>query len=352
MELTELGWNNQFNDSFNAVKSENVFPARVATAQREIYSILSETGEYRAEITGKIRFNAASISDLPVVGDWVMARLSPEGNLAVIEAILPRKTKFSRKSPGEITEEQVLVSNIDIVFLVNGLDTDFNLRRIERYLILAVNSGIKPVILLNKTDLCDNLQERVEEVKSIATGHPIHTLSAANNMGIEFLDEYITKGVTVSFIGSSGVGKSTIINRLLGEERLKVGTVRESDGKGKHITTHRELILLPGGGIVIDNPGLRELRLWAEEDSLDTTFNDIKDIAANCRFKDCKHADEPGCAVRAAMENGALDPKRFNNYTKVKKELRYLATRKEKIKSRNAKVVWEKNISKLTKQMQ
>jgi ribosome biogenesis GTPase len=351
MDLKELGWNKYFNDSFNVAKSKNLFPARVATAQRGIYSILSESGEHRAEISGKTRFNAASINDFPVVGDWVIARLSPEGNLAIIEGILPRINKFSRKSPGSITEEQVLAANIDIIFLVNGLDSDYNLRRIERYLILLGKSNIKSVILLNKSDVCPNIQERMEEVKSISLEYPIHTLSAINNTGLEFLNDYIKKGITVAFLGSSGAGKSTIINCLLGEERLKVGAVRESDGKGKHTTTHRELLLLPQGGIVIDNPGLRELQMWANEENLDNAFDDIKSIADNCRFRDCKHADEPGCAVRAKIEDGTLDHKHFQNYIKIKKELMYLATRKEKVKSRNAKIVWEKNISKLSKQI-
>ncbi|MBN1622486.1 MAG: ribosome small subunit-dependent GTPase A [Endomicrobiales bacterium] len=353
MNLKELGWNQFFEESFkNGKYHEDLFPARVATAQREIYLILGESGEYRAELSGKLRFNSESMGDFPVVGDWVMARLSPEGSLAVIEEILPRNTKFSRKAAGSITDEQVLVSNIDIVFLVNGLDGDYSPRRIERYLTLTGDSNVKFVILLNKTDLCSSLQQRIEEVKSISLGFPIHTLSALNNKGVEDLMKYIQKGTTIAFLGSSGVGKSTIINRLLGEERLKVGAVRESDSKGKHITTHRELILLPGGGIVIDNPGLRELQLWADEDSLENTFSDIKYLADKCKFRDCTHTDEPGCAVKSAIEKGELDSKRFQNYLKLKKELRYLATRKEKVKFRNEKVVWEKKISKLSKQIQ
>jgi ribosome biogenesis GTPase len=350
MDLKELGWNEHFKDSFNILNNLNnkeLFPARVATSQREIYSVLSELGEHRAEMSGKIRLKG----DFPVVGDWVLARLSPEGNLAIIEGLIPRIAKFSRKVPGKITEEQVLVANIDIAFLVNGLDGDYNLRRIERYLTLVKDSNVTPVILLNKTDMCPDVKEKIAEVESIALGTPIHTLSALNNEGISSLKKYIDKGVSVAFLGSSGAGKSTIINCLLGEERLKVGSVSKWESRGKHTTTYRELIVLPEGGIVIDNPGLREIQVWADENALETSFNDIKELAVKCRFTDCSHTNEPECAVRDSIEKGDLDSSRFRNFVKMKKEIRYLATRKEKVKSRNAKIVWEKEVSKLSKQI-
>src|SRR3989339_822083 len=348
MNLIELGWNESHEKHYNEIKTRQTFPARVAKAEREKYWIYSDFGELRAEIKGKIRFNAISLSDFPVVGDWVVAQMRPEGNAAIIEGILPRMNKFSRKIAGSVADEQVLVANIDTIFLVSGLDHDYNLRRIERYLALAWESNSNPVIVLNKTDMCSDVQEKISEVKSVAFGVPVVTLSALGSEGIGDINRYCTKGATIAFLGSSGVGKSTIINRLLGEDRLKVGAVREHDSRGRHITTRRELILLPGGGIVIDNPGMRELQLWANEDTLDDTFSDVKEIAAQCKFRDCTHLNEPECAVRNAIENGRMDSKRFQNYMKLKKELRYLATRKE-IKARNEKIITEKKISKLSK---
>lgn len=351
MDLKELGWNQYFEEIFNQVKTEGIFPARVATAQREKYQIYGNRGELKAEISGKFRFHALSMNDFPVVGDWVIAQLPAESNLAIIESVLPRFSKFSRKTVGSITNEQVLVANIDVIFLVNGLDRDFNLRRIERYLTLALNSSAKPVILLNKTDLCSEVQERIAEVESISLGTPVHPLSALNNQGIENLRKYIQKGSTVAFLGSSGAGKSTIINCLLGEEKLKVGAVRESDRRGRHITTRRELLFIPQGGMVIDNPGLRELQLWTNENTLEINFSNIVKLSAACKFRNCEHLNEPECAVRKAIARGELDSKRFQSYLKLKKEIRYLATRKEKVKSRNEKIIIEKRISKLAKQI-
>src|SRR3989339_385730 len=279
MDLKELGWNDFFEKHFNEIKTADIQPARVTTSQREIYCIYGEFGELRAELAGKLRFDASSLSELPVVGDWVTVRMDRGHGLAIIEGILPRISKLSRKTTGKTTEEQVLVANIDIIFLVNGLDGDYNLRRIERYLTVAMESNTKSVILLNKTDVCPDSQVKIAEVEAVSSGTPVCALSAMKNEGIEKLNEYIIKGRTVAFIGSSGAGKSTIINCLLGEERQKVGAVREYDDRGKHITTHRELIILPGGGIVIDNPGLREIQLWADEPALKDAFTDIDTFA-------------------------------------------------------------------------
>jgi len=350
MNLEELGWNDFFKKQFSEMETEETFPARVATAHGELYSIYSESGELQAEISGKLRFDTILKSSLPAVGDWVVAKMRPEGDSAIIEGVLPRLSKFSRKVAGSTTDEQVLVANINTVFLVNGLDGDYNLRRIERYLAIGWDSNAKPVIILNKTDVCRDVQGRIAEVEAISFDVPICALSALKNKGIESLKEYINKGTTVAFLGSSGVGKSSIINSLLGEERLKVGAVREEDSRGRHITSIRELIILPGGGIVIDNPGLREVQMWMDEDKLEEAFRDIKRFAVNCKFKDCRHISEPGCAVKDAIAKGGLDEKRFQSYIKLKKELRYLATRKNE-KARNEKIITEKKISKWSKQI-
>ncbi|MFH1368798.1 MAG: ribosome small subunit-dependent GTPase A [Elusimicrobiota bacterium] len=351
MNLKELGWNEFHEKHYNEVKTSETFPARVAKSEREKYLIYSSFGELKAEIKGKMRFSAVSISDFPAVGDWVVAKMRPEGNAVIIEAILPRMNKFARKVAGSVTDEQVMVANIDTIFLVNGLDGDYNLRRIERYLALARENNSSPVVVLNKTDMCPSVQEKAEEVAAVARGVPILTLNALNGEGIENIRKYITNSTTVAFLGSSGVGKSTIINSLLKTEKQKVGTVRESDSRGKHITTCRELILLPDGGIVIDNPGLRELQLWVDEDTLDSTFDDVIELTEKCRFRDCTHLHEPGCAVMNAIETGLLDNKRFQNFIKLKKELKYLATRKE-VKARNEKIITGKKISILSKQIE
>ncbi len=350
MKIKELGWNDFFNKSFSEIETKETFPARVAEVHKDHYVLFSDEGELRAEVSGKFRYNAITASDYPVVGDWVISRMKPEGGAAIIEGVLPRNSKFSRKVAGTKTDEQVLIANIDIVFLVTGLDNDYSLRRIERYLTIVWDSNVKPVIVLNKTDLCPELKERIAEVKAISSGVPIHALSALKPGGVKGFRKYIKKGCTTALLGSSGVGKSTIINSLLGEERQKVGPVKEGDDTGRHITSYRELIFLPGGGMIIDNPGMRELQMWTGEDSLDETFNDIKEFAYNCKFKDCKHMEEPGCAVKEALEKGELEEKRFQVYLKLKKELNYLATRKE-IKSRNKRGIFKKQIAKWQKQV-
>jgi ribosome biogenesis GTPase len=230
---------------------------------------------------------------------------------------------------GGKTDEQVLAANIDTVFLVSGLDGDYNVRRLERYVTVAWDSGAVPVIVLNKADLRDDIEEVVEEVESVAFGVPVLALSAAENTGMEQLTEYIKPGKTAAFLGSSGVGKSTLINRLLGEEKLKTTEVREDDQRGRHTTTHRELLLLPEGGIVIDTPGMRELQLWADDEGLSRTFPDIEALFEQCRFRDCTHNSEPGCAVKQALDDGSLDRKRYQNYLKLQKELKHLSTRKD-----------------------
>lgn len=327
MNLTEIGWSPFFGERFEPYKAQGYSPARVVCGQKNLYSILSNYGELTAEVSGKFRYNALSSGDFPVVGDWVAVHPRPKEERATIHTVLPRRSKVSRKVPGEITEEQVIAANIDTIFIVTGLDRDYNLRRIERYLTFVYNSGAKPVIVLNKADICSELDTRLIEVESIAFGVPIHALSAKESQGLELLLEYLTVGKTVALVGSSGVGKSTIINRLLGVERQQVTSISSSTNKGQHTTTTRELIMLPTGGIVIDNPGMRELQLWGDEEDLKETFEDIEALSSQCRFSDCQHENEPGCAVKEALEQRFLDWKRYQSYLKLKRELLYLEKR-------------------------
>ncbi|MFH1640256.1 MAG: ribosome small subunit-dependent GTPase A [Chloroflexota bacterium] len=280
----------------------------------------------------------------PVVGDWVIAKALIDEQKGTIHAILPRKSRFSRKVAGERTKEQVVSANVDTVFIVSGLDggRNFNLRRIERYLTLAWSSGATPVIILNKVDLCPDVDVCIRKAEAIATGISIHPVSAKERIGLDALKNYLTKGKTVAFLGSSGVGKSALINALLGVEKQDTGEVREDDRMGRHTTTKRELILLPGGGIVIDTPGMREIQMWAGEDGLQGTFYDIEVLAKRCRFSDCSHNVESGCAVREAIDHGDLDPARLESYRKLQNELIYLASREDHSTRLHEKAKWKK----------
>lgn len=328
MNLQALGWNNYFAENFASYKKLGYQAARVTSQHKNLYRLLSERGELLAQVSGKLHYQADHIADFPAVGDWVVISYSDE-NTAVIHAILPRQTKFSRKVAGKTTYEQIVAANINTVFIVNALNKDFNLRRIERYLTLVWESGANPVIVLNKSDLCQKLQQRIYEVESIAFGVPVHAISALNKQGLEKLAQYFYNGNTVTLMGSSGVGKSTLVNQILGTERLKVSEVREDDDRGRHTTTHRELFLLPQGGIVIDTPGMRELQLWGSTEGAANTFNDIEDFARQCYFSDCQHQSEPKCAVRQALAEGLINHSRYESYLKQQKELAYLSDRQD-----------------------
>jgi ribosome biogenesis GTPase / thiamine phosphate phosphatase len=348
MQLTDLGWNPFFEAHFEEYRKLDYSAMRIVRENREKYIACCELGQFTCEISGKYRFNNDSRADFPTVGDWVAGPIRPEEMKATIHALLPRKSVFSRKVAGNITDEQIIAANIDTIFIVTGLDSNFNLRRIERYLTMTWNSGAMPVIILNKSDLCPEAESRKYEVESIAIGVDIYTLSAAQNIGLEFLSKYIQTGKTVAFLGSSGVGKSTIINSLLGTNRLKVNEVSELGSRGRHTTTFRELIVLPDGGIVIDTPGMRELQVWGDEEGLKQVFDDIEELAVNCRFKDCSHENEPGCAILEAASNGSIDPKRLESYYKLKKEFSYLADR-QTMKASAIEKARFKTISKLSK---
>lgn len=313
--------------------------SRIISQQKGIYRLVSERGEKSGEVCGKFHYEVKKLSEYPAVGDFVMVDWNEGGGNAVIRHILDRRSCFIRKAAGAARQEQVIAANIDTVFLCMSLNRDFNLRRMERYLSIAWESGAVPVIVLTKSDLCTDTAGRLSEVSCVAAGADIIVTGAVEQNGCEQLYKYITNGKTVAFIGSSGVGKSTLINCLLGEERLCTGGLRNDD-KGRHTTTHRELILLPGGGMVIDTPGMRELGMWDSGEGIDRTFSDIEALALKCRFRDCSHSGEPGCAVQQSIENGELSADRLSSYRKLKNEDMYsqdaedyLARKKQKFKS-------------------
>ena len=340
--LQELGWSEFFALQYPEAQAESdVAPARVAEENREMYRLLSADGEFMAEISGKFRHEITNRADLPAVGDWVLASTRSGEGRATIHRVLNRKSKFSRKIAGKKTEEQIVAANVDVVFLVSSLNSEFNLRRIERYVTLAWESGATPVIVLNKCDLSENADALRQEAESAAAGVRVILASAFRGDGIAELREMMQRGTkntapetkpsvfTAALLGSSGVGKSSLINAILGTESLDTGTVREADDKGRHTTTTRHLLVAPGGGILIDTPGMRELQLWDAGDGIVQAFADIDELAANCKFRDCKHEKEPGCAVRAAVDSATLDPERLESFHKLGREEKFVAAKQD-----------------------
>jgi ribosome biogenesis GTPase / thiamine phosphate phosphatase len=350
MQLTDLGWAPFFESYFEEYRTKGCSAMRIVRVNRGNYIASNGASDFSCEVTGRFSFQSEGKGSFPTAGDWVAASEIPNEPKAMIHAVLPRKSAFSRKVAGQTADKQVIAANIDTVFIVTGLDQNFSVRRIERYLSLAWESRAVPVVLLNKSDLCEDAESKKGEVESIAFGVDVFMLSARQQSGLDIFKNYIKTGKTVAFIGSSGVGKSTIINALLGTHRLEVNDVSELGSRGRHTTTFRELIVFPAGGMVIDTPGMREIQVWGDETGLEHTFGDIEKLSMLCRFKDCSHENEPGCAVQAAIKNGSLDSKRFASYLKLKREFAYLADRQTMKASAIEKARW-KDISKYAKKI-
>jgi ribosome biogenesis GTPase len=329
MTLENFGWQPAFQAAFDALEHDGTLvPARVVSAQREQYRLRCEAGYVSGTLGGRLRHEAA-VGDLPVVGDWVAVRGDTRDGSAVVHALLPRLGALKRQRAGTRSEPQLLAANVDVAFVMSSLNHDWNPRRVERALALIWESGAQPVLLLSKLDLCADASEQLRAARAVALHVPVHALSTRTGEGMELLAPYLGIGRTAVLIGSSGVGKSTLANQLLGVQRAATGPIREGDDRGRHTTTQRELFELPGGGLLIDTPGMRELGLFDAETGLKTAFEDVEQLVAQCRFADCRHAGEPGCAVSAALEDGGLATARLAAYDKLRREEAHHARRSD-----------------------
>ncbi|HWR38325.1 MAG TPA: ribosome small subunit-dependent GTPase A [Patescibacteria group bacterium] len=341
-KLLAYGWNPFFAREWEGLAREDWLPGRVVADYGQRIRIVSEYGEGMAQAPGRSGNGLIN----PAVGDWVALEHVAGYEDYLVRCVLPRRTKFSRAAAGEALREQVVAANVDTVFLVQSLNHDFNLRRMERYLISTWDSGATPVIVLTKADICAVVEERLREVHRLAPGVDALAVSVLSGNGLITLSRYLLPGQTVALLGSSGVGKSTLVNALAGSELLKTQEIREDDSRGRHTTTHREIILLPTGGLILDTPGMRALSLWEADKGIREMFGDIEQLTAACRFHDCRHQDEPGCAVRQALDSGLLEPSHWESWKKLQKELAYLENRKAG-QVRQAGKEWGKEIAKL-----
>jgi ribosome biogenesis GTPase / thiamine phosphate phosphatase len=340
--LKEYGWNNTCEVNWKKINNEKYVPGRVTLEHKKMYRVITTEGEWLCVCSGSMQYDATERKDFPAVGDWVAVEKMPGEERGIIHAILPRISLFSRKVAGMTIAEQIIAVNIDIVFLVMSMNKDFNARRLERYLVAAYDSGATPIVVLTKKDMCDDPSFYVEKAQSIALGAEIFAVSNVTGEGIDELTALLKNNKTAALLGSSGVGKSSLINAILGSEMMAVQDIREDDAKGRHTTTHRELIKIPTGGILIDTPGMREFQLWDNNESLDSGFQDINELANNCKFNDCQHNNEPGCAIQNALSTEELAEDRYSSYLKLQKELAFLDRKMDRAAQAGERNKWKK----------
>lgn len=329
--LDLLGYNSFYEKSFKELNRDDLIPGRIAVENKNNFVVFTETGEVKAEVSGNLLFNSEVKSELPKVGDWVALALFDD--LGIIHFVFERQVKLSRNTPDNKTEEQVIATNVDVVFVMQSANENFNLNRMERQVTAIYNCGSSPVILLSKTDLHEEIDILISEIGSRLPQVEVFPISSLDNVGVEELRKFILDRKTYTIIGSSGVGKSTLINSLMGEEILKTLEVREDDARGRHASTRRQMFLLPTGGVIIDTPGMREFGLWEDANGISSTYFEFEEYASQCKYADCTHTVEAGCAVLVAVENGEIDSARYENYLKLRKELNYLERKMDERKA-------------------
>lgn len=345
IKLIEYGWNKTHEANWEAIieniNKKNCVPGRVTLEHKRMFRVVTAEGEWLSVCSGTFEHEAFERRDFPAVGDWVAVEKMPGEERGIIHAILPRTSLFSRKVAGSAITEQILAVNIDIVFLVMSMNKDFNARRLERYLVAAYDSGAVPVVVLTKKDMCENPSYYIEEAQNIALGSNVFAVSNLTGEGISALTRLLTDDKTAALLGSSGVGKSSLANVICGDKMMAVQDIREDDDMGRHTTTHRELITIPTGGVLIDTPGMREFQLWDNNESLDSSFKDVEEFSNSCKFNDCQHNNEPGCAIRQALDTGALSADRYGSYLKLKRELAFLERKMDRTAQSKERKKWK-----------
>jgi ribosome biogenesis GTPase len=337
--LDRYGWSDALQQQFHTHAASGLMPGRVVVQQRGLYVLATPLGEATAQLSGRFAHEAET-GGHPVAGDWVAAAVRPAEASATIHHLLPRRSAFLRKAAGSGSAAQVVATNVDVALLVASLNADLNARRIERYLATAWESGASPAVVLTKADLCDDVDGRKAEIEAVALGVPVHVVSAITREGLDRLRESFAPAQTAVLLGSSGVGKSSLVNAMAGRPLMVTRAIRESDARGRHTTTHRQLVLLPDGRLVLDTPGMRELGLWDAETGVAAAFADVEALSASCRFRDCTHTAEPDCNVRAALDDGRLDEGRWRSHLKLGRELAHQARKDDPRKRAEARRVW------------